>query len=76
MLFGCPGSKDLKQPYPDVVLCKGCGAELEVWSDEKSVLCQKCGEAHCRESGQSCVDWCSHARECVGYKIDTKTHVT
>lgn len=73
MIFGCPGSKGFKEPHPEIAKCKGCGAELEIWSDELSVICQKCGVAYCRKSGQSCLDWCPRAKECMGFKVDTKT---
>ena len=66
MTFKCPGSQKFSQPYPENIKCAGCGHEVEIWSDEVSVLCPGCGKAVVRQQGQSCLDWCRYAKECVG----------
>jgi len=66
MIFGCPGSQNIKQPHPEIFRCQGCGSEIEIWSDEASVKCSKCGKEFLRPAGQSCLDWCRFAKECVG----------
>ena len=69
MIFGCPGSKIFKAPEPVSVKCELCSAETEIWSDEGSVKCPGCGKTIFRNTGQSCLDWCKHARECVGEEV-------
>jgi hypothetical protein len=43
-----------------------CGADTEIWSDEAEGKCPSCGATVVRYASQSCVDWCKHARECLG----------
>ena len=61
----CPGSKRIKEPFPEEIRCP-CGARVEIWSDETSAVCNKCGNEVARDMGPSCLDWCSMAKECVG----------
>ena len=46
--------------------CPKCGAEVEIFSDELQIRCQKCGEKVYKEKIPSCIDWCSAARQCLG----------
>lgn len=62
----CPGSGAFTQPKPDVVACPGCAADVEIWSDEATGQCGKCGRVVIRTETQSCVDWCRFARNCLG----------
>lgn len=62
----CPGSKEIKQPKPEELFCRSCGASIEIWSDETETRCKKCGELNMRILGPSCIDWCAFAKECVG----------
>jgi len=62
----CPGSLAFAQPKIELVRCPHCGSDAEVWSDEADGACSKCGQAVCRTTTQSCVDWCKYARECLG----------
>ncbi len=62
----CPGSKDIREPKPEEIQCRGCGAAVEIWSDETEATCGKCGEVTSRLIGATCLDWCAFARECVG----------
>ena len=66
MLRTCPGSIAVKQPKPQPFRCKNCGSEVEIWSDEATQPCPKCGKDVFREGMQSCIDWCKFAKECVG----------
>ncbi len=66
MIFGCPGSQKFKNPQPESLNCPRCGDEVEIWTDEAEVRCLKCGALVTRKDGQSCLDWCKQARECVG----------
>ncbi|MFH0847440.1 MAG: phosphohydrolase [Chloroflexota bacterium] len=65
MTLKCPGQdgRDLKV---DVMRCPGCGAEVEIFSDEFRVRCQKCKKWVCRKEVPSCYQWCRSARECLG----------
>jgi len=62
----CPGAFLFKDPTPDYMDCPHCGQEMEIWSDEPIGRCDHCGLWVTRERGASCIDWCSHARECIG----------
>jgi len=62
----CPGSREIRQPFPEEVKCRGCGKTIELWSDETETICRHCGEVNGRFMGPVCIDWCPHARECVG----------
>jgi len=66
MIFACPGSQKFKIPYPETVKCAVCGNDAEVWSDEFSGKCDRCGQTVIRSSGQSCLDWCKYAEKCIG----------
>lgn len=62
----CPGSIGFVQPKPESFRCPACGREVEIWSDEAMRECPACGKTVFRTGMQSCLDWCKHARECVG----------
>jgi hypothetical protein len=62
----CPGSLSFAQPKIELVRCAKCGEDAEVWTDEASGKCSKCGEIVCRTTTQSCIDWCKYAKECLG----------
>lgn len=66
MIFNCPGSSKFKVPQADIVKCPFCGGETEIWSDEAGAPCPNCKRTVSRSGGQCCIDWCKHARECVG----------
>lgn len=38
-----PACSVKNEPFPEEVKCTGCGAWVEVWSDEEMVCCSKCG---------------------------------
>lgn len=65
----CPGSRAVKEPTPENYPCPNCGEEVEVWSHELSYPCSKCGTRVFRVQRPSCIDWCSHAKECVGAEL-------
>ena len=72
MIFKCPGSQKFSQPYPEYIKCTSCDEEVEVWSDEVKAVCPKCKKPVLREAGQSCLDWCKYAKDCVGEKTYDK----
>ena len=61
----CPGSKRIKEPFPENIKCI-CGREIEIWSDEVFAVCPYCKSKVSREMPQSCLDWCGMAKECIG----------
>lgn len=66
LMSSCPGSKIFKSPMPEPIECSGCGKELEIWTDELRVVCKDCGRATYKDRMPACIDWCSHAEDCVG----------
>lgn len=70
MIIGCPGSQKFRHPQPETVKCYNCGMEgVEIWTDEVEAICPGCKGTIRRQNGQSCLEWCKYARECVGDKI-------
>lgn len=65
----CPGSRSIKQPVPEHKKCFRCGDEAEIWSDELIIECPKCKCIMSRETGNSCIEWCKYASECVGEEV-------
>ncbi|MCX5715642.1 MAG: phosphohydrolase, partial [Candidatus Omnitrophica bacterium] len=66
MIFECPGAKIFKQPKPEGIICPCCGREAEIWTDEVRIACPGCKKPIIRQQGQSCLDWCKFAKDCVG----------
>jgi predicted RNA-binding Zn-ribbon protein involved in translation (DUF1610 family) len=64
--FSCPGSAGIKSPTIELVRCKSCGVENEIFTDENSVLCENCGKIVLRSMDPTCIDWCKWAKECIG----------
>jgi DNA-directed RNA polymerase subunit RPC12/RpoP len=62
----CPGSKKILQPSPEEFRCHRCLAVVEIWSDEMTAKCPKCGGPVGRVKEKSCLDWCSSAEQCIG----------
>ncbi len=62
----CPGAVTFRDVRPEYIDCPFCGAETEIWSDEPFTCCPNCRREITQSRGASCVDWCSHARQCVG----------
>ena len=65
----CPGAQTIRQPRPEFIDCTNCGSEVEIWTDELKATCSKCGEKLFRAQQASCIDWCPHAKECVGPEV-------
>jgi NADH pyrophosphatase NudC (nudix superfamily) len=65
MTSKCPG-QDLRTLRVSLHKCPNCGAEVEMFSDEVKIKCQKCGKIVYREKMPSCIDWCASARQCLG----------
>ena len=65
MFSKCPGQDTCKLRV-ELYKCPNCGAEVEIFSDETRIKCQKCGTMVFREKMPSCIEWCSSARQCLG----------
>ena len=66
MSFECPGSRAIRQPQPEFIKCPFCSEDVEIWTDEIKAICPKCKKTAMRQQGESCLEWCSYAKECVG----------
>ncbi len=62
----CPGARAIREPTPEYINCPECSAEVEIWTDELKATCPNCGNKVYRAQQASCIDWCPHAKECVG----------
>ncbi|MBI4824617.1 MAG: hypothetical protein HY805_10385 [Nitrospirae bacterium] len=62
----CPGSREIRSPYPEEIRCVFCGSTCEIWSDENEAVCKSCGKTISREMPLTCIQWCPAAKECIG----------
>ena len=60
---GCQG----KPRTPNIIekTCPQCGNIIELFSIDTEVACEHCGFVAYNDT-LSCVQWCAHARKCVG----------
>jgi ribosomal protein S27E len=65
MVSHCPG-QDSRNLKISLHKCPGCGAEVEIFSDELKVKCRKCGTYVYKEKTPTCIEWCPSARQCLG----------
>lgn len=65
----CPGSRTIREPRPEYMNCPTCGKEVEIWTDELKATCRSCGGKVFRAQQASCIEWCPHAKECVGPEV-------
>jgi ribosomal protein S27E len=65
MLDHCPGAANIRTPTLTIKKCPRCGEDVEVFSNDVTVTCSTCGFVIYNDI-QSCVQWCTYARECVG----------
>ena len=63
---GCPGSAEIRNPFPEELKCVFCGEGNEIWSDENETTCKACGKDIGRDMKANCLMWCKAAKECVG----------
>ena len=63
MVDGCQG----KPRTPTIIekVCPQCGSLIELFSIDTQIPCEKCGFIAYNDT-LSCVQWCAHARKCVG----------
>ena len=60
----CPGS-DGRSLKAEERQCPTCSNIVELFSDEGSVKCRKCGTVVKRGAPLVCSEWCSHADSCA-----------
>jgi len=65
MTTRCPG-QDIRNLRVKLYKCPNCGAEVELFSDELSIRCHKCGHKVYSDRVPSCIEWCASARQCLG----------
>ncbi len=65
----CPGSRTIREPRPESMTCPNCGEEVEIWTDELKATCRNCGTKVLRAQQASGIEWCPHAKECVGPEV-------
>ena len=70
MLDHCPGAANIRTPTLAIKKCPQCGEEVELFSNDISVKC-KCGFVVYNDI-ESCIQWCKHAKECVGEEMYNK----
>jgi hypothetical protein len=62
----CPGSREIRTPYPEEIKCFWCDTVSEIWSDEAEIVCKGCRKTVSREMRPTCIEWCPAAKECIG----------
>ncbi len=65
MIYKCPG-QDKRNITTQILKCSKCGYAKEIFSDEVKSKCPECGNISYREVLPTCIDWCKHAKDCVG----------
>ena len=65
-MFGCQA----KPKTPTIIekICPQCGHEIEMFSIDSRMPCEHCGFVAYNDN-LSCVQWCKHAKECVGEEM-------
>ena len=66
IMIGCQA----KPRTPTIIekICPQCGHEIELFSIDTQMLCEHCGFVAYNDT-LSCVQWCAHAKECVGEEM-------
>ncbi|MBQ2445700.1 MAG: hypothetical protein II272_04585 [Oscillospiraceae bacterium] len=63
LMEGCQGKP--RTPTIHEKICPNCGELIELFSIDTQVPCERCGFVAYNDT-LSCVQWCEHARKCVG----------
>ena len=63
IMHGCMARP--KTPTIIEKVCPNCGHEIELFSIDTQMPCEHCGFVADNDT-LSCVQWCEHARKCVG----------
>lgn len=68
----CPGSSSLRNNITlEIKTCPVCGADVELFSIDRKVACDKCGFV-VYNSVMSCIQWCRYAENCFGAEMVSK----
>lgn len=67
----CPGAANIRTPTLEIRKCPRCGEEIEIFSNDASVRCSRCGYVVYNDAA-SCIRWCRHAKECLGDEMYEK----
>lgn len=68
MLDRCPGAANMRTPTLKIKYCPECGEEVEIFSTDVQVTCKNCGFTM-YTTIESCIQWCTYAKECIGEKL-------
>ena len=71
MVMGCPGTFTVKTPTLKIKNCPECGSDVELFSIDVSLKCEKCGFLVYNDI-QNCIQWCQYAKDCVGEELYRK----
>ena len=64
----CPGAANIRgTPELKEKICPECGRVIELFSGDTEIKCP-CGFVAYNDE-QSCINWCKHARDCVGDEV-------
>ena len=66
ILHGCQAKP--RTPTLSEKVCPQCGSIIELFSIDTEVACDTCGFIAYNDS-LSCVQWCAHAKQCVGEEM-------
>ncbi len=58
----------LRTPTLTIKKCPQCGEDVEIFSSDAEVQCNKCGLTVFNDTNL-CVQWCAHAKECWGSEL-------
>ena len=71
MFYKCPGAANLRTPTLKIKKCPECNGDIEIFSTDRKVNCENCGFTVYNDI-ESCIQWCSYAKECVGDELINK----
>ena len=66
IMIGCQAKP--RPPHIIEQICPQCGHEIELFSIDTQMPCEHCGFVAYNDT-LSCVQWCAHAKECVGEEM-------
>lgn len=66
IIEGCQGKP--RTPTIQEKICPCCGNIIEMFSIDTEMACEQCGFVAYNDT-LSCVQWCKHAKECVGEEM-------
>jgi anaerobic ribonucleoside-triphosphate reductase len=65
VISGCAGISYLRTPTLTIKKCPQCGVDVELFSSDFEVQCNKC-EFIVFNDQNLCIQWCAYAKDCVG----------